>query len=171
MNQVVIDLLNEAWARELTVIGQFTIHHYELEDRDFGKLASKIKYITIAEMNHAEKLAERILFLKGEPTSKVHATPQKDQQIPEMLATDIALETQAVRMYNDAAAICAAEKDQKSKDLFEELLGEEEGHLDFLKTIKDHVDKLGADYLVTLAGKESMEGLGDLPIEPTPLRH
>jgi bacterioferritin len=153
MNPKVVDLLNEARQRELTAISQYMIHHYELEDRDFGKLASKIKEIAIAEMKHAEKLAERIAFLKGVPTSKPDATSKKGQQIPEMLATDIALETQAVRMYNDAAVICAAEKDQKSKDLFEELLGEEEGHLDFFEKIKDHVDKLGAAYLATLTGK------------------
>jgi bacterioferritin len=153
MNPKVIDLLNEARQRELTAISQYMIHHYELEDTDFGKLASKIKEIAIAEMKHAEKLAERIAFLNGVPTSKPDAPSKKGQQIPEMLATDIALETQAVRMYNDAAIICAAEKDQKSKDLFEELLGEEECHLDFFEKIKDHVDKLGAAYLATLTGK------------------
>jgi len=48
--------------------------------------------------------------------------------------------------------VCAAEKDQISKQLFEELLKEEEGHLDMFENIKDHVDKLGASYLATLAG-------------------
>jgi bacterioferritin len=153
MIQIVIDLLNEARLRELEAISQYMIHHYELEDKDFSKLASKIKEIAIAEMKHAEKLAERILFLKGEPLSKPDATPKRGQEIPEMLATDIALEGQAVRMYNEAAVICASEKDQKSKDLFEELLGDEESHLNFFENIKDHVDKLGAAYIATLAGK------------------
>ena len=153
MNQKVIDLLNKARSAELEAINQYMIHHYELEDKDFGKLASKIKEIAIVEMKHAEKLAERILFLKGEPTSKPDATPQKGQEIPKMLATDMALEAQAVKMYNEAAIICAAEKDQKSKDLFEELLSDEEGHLNFFGNIKDHVDKLGAAYITTLTGK------------------
>jgi bacterioferritin len=52
------------------------IHHYELEDKDFGKLATRLKEIAIVEMKHAEKLAERILFLKGEPTSKPDVTPE-----------------------------------------------------------------------------------------------
>jgi len=89
-------------------------------DEDFGKLASKIKEIAIVEMKHAEKLAERVLLLKDEPTSKPDATPKKGQEIQEILATDMVLEAQAVKMYNEAAVICASERDQKSKDLFEE---------------------------------------------------
>jgi len=69
MSQKVIDLLNKARSREIAAITQYMAQHYELEDSDFGKLASKFKEIAIAEMKHAEKLAERILFLKGEPTS------------------------------------------------------------------------------------------------------
>ena len=153
MNQKVIDLLNEARSKELGAINQYMIHHYELEDKDFGKLASKVKEIAIVEMKHAEKLAERILFLHGVPTSKPDAIPKKGQEIGETLATNVALEAQAIAMYNEAAIVCAAEKDQKSKDLFEELLGEEEEHLDFFERVKDHIDKMGPAYLVTLTGK------------------
>ena len=153
MNQKVINLLNKARSAELGAINQYMIHHYELEDKDFGKLASKIKEVAIVEMKHAEKLAERILFLKGEPTSKANVTPQKGQEIPKMLATDMALEAQAVKMYNEAALICSAEKDQKSKDLFEELLSDEEKHLNFFEKIKNHAEKLGEAYLATLTGK------------------
>jgi len=152
MSKKVIDLLNEARSRELTAISQYMSQHYELEDSDFGKLASKFKEVAIAEMKHAEKLADRILFLKGEPTSKPDGVAKKGQQIPEMLTTNIDLEQQAIKMYNEAAMVCASEKDQISKKLFEELLKEEEGHLDYFENIKDHVDKLGASYLVTLTG-------------------
>jgi len=153
MNNKVIDLLNKARARELTAIIQYMSQHYELEDQDFGKLATKLKETGIAEMKHAEKLAERILFLKGEPTSKPDGLTKKGQEITEMLKTDIGLETEAIKMYNEAALACAAEKDQISKQLFEELLKDEEDHLDMFENIKDHVDKLGASYLATLTGK------------------
>jgi bacterioferritin len=152
MNQKVIDLLNAARARELTAITQYMAQHYELEDSDFGKLASKLKEIGIEEMKHAEDLAERILFLNGEPTSKPDAGIKKGQEIADMLATDIALESQAIKMYNEASVICAEEKDQISKQLFEKLLAEEEGHLDIFENLKDHVDKLGPAYLATLTG-------------------
>ncbi len=153
MSKKVIDLLNEARARELTAISQYMAQHYELEDQDFGKLGSKLKEIAIQEMKHAEKLAERILYLKGVPTSKPDGEAKKSQTIAEMLTTDIGLEAQAIEMYNNASVVCAAEKDQVSKEVFEELLKDEEAHLDFFENTKDHVDKMGAAYLATLTGK------------------
>lgn len=152
MSKKVIDLLNEARARELSAITQYMAQHYELEDQDYGKLAKVLKEIGIQEMKHAEALAERILFLKGTPTSKLDAVAKKGEEIPGLLATDIALETQAIKMYNEAALVCAQEKDQISKQLFEKLLGEEEGHLNQFENIKDHVEKLGTAYIATLAG-------------------
>ena len=152
MSKKVIDLLNEARSRELTAITQYMAQHYDLEDQDYGKLAKVMKDIGIQEMKHAEALAERILFLKGTPTSKPDAVAKKGEDIPAMLATDMALETQAIKMYNEAALVCAQEKDQISKQLFEKLLGEEEEHLNQFENIKDHVEKLGAAYTATLAG-------------------
>ena len=152
MSQKVIEWLNQARAREMGAITQYMAQHYELEDQDFGKLAAKLKEIAIQEMKHAEKLAERILFLRGVPTSKPDGTPKKTQEIPDMLVTDIGLESEAIKMYNEASLICAAEKDQISKDLFEELLKDEEGHLDLFENMKDHIDKMGASYLATLTG-------------------
>jgi bacterioferritin len=153
MIQTVIDLLTEARLRELETIDQYMTHHYEMEDKGLDKLATLIKEIAVAKMKHAEKLAERILFLKGEPIPETGATSKKGQQIPEMLATDTALERQTVKMYNEATVICAFEKDQKSKDLFEEFLSDELGHLNFFENVKDHVDKLDAAYIATLTGK------------------
>ena len=150
MSQKVIDLLNKARSRELTAITQYMAQHYELEDQDFGKLATKLKEIAIQEMKHAEKLADRILFLKGEPTSKPDAVAKKGQKIQEMLTTNIALEAQAIKIYNEASLTCASERDQISKELFEELLKDEEDHFNYFENVKDHVDKLGAAYLSTL---------------------
>src|SRR5512139_3578588 len=126
--------------------------YYELEDQDYGKLAKVMKEIGIQEMKHAEALAERILFLKGTPTSKPDAIAKKGEDIPGMLATDIGLEAQAIKMYNEAAGVCAQEKDQISKQLFEKLLGEEEGHFNDFENVKDHLEKMGDAYLATLAG-------------------
>jgi len=153
MSKKVIDLLNGARSRELTAITQYMAQHYELEDQDFAKLASKLKEIGIQEMKHAEKLAERILFLQGEPTSKPDGVAKKGQKIPEMLTTNIGLEAQAIKMYNDASVVCAAEKDQISKEVFEELLKDEEEHLNYFENEKTHIEKLGAAYLAILIGK------------------
>jgi bacterioferritin len=152
MSKKVIDLLNAARSRELGAITQYMAQHYELEDQDYGKLAKKLKEIGIQEMKHAEALAERILFLKGEPTTKPDGIAKKGQSIADMLKTDMALESAAIKMYNEAAVICAAEKDQISKQLFEKLLGEEEGHFNDFENVKDHLEKMGDAYLATLAG-------------------
>ena len=148
----VIDLLNEARSRELTAILTYMVQHYELANDDYGKLAKVLKDTGIAEMKHAEALAERILWLGGKPTSKPDADVKKGQKIPEMLATDLALESAAIAMYNQAALACGEAPDQVSKDLFEKLLGDEESHLDTFQNIKDHVDDLGESYLATLTG-------------------
>ena len=153
MSKRVIELLNQARAHELGVVSQYMIHHYELEDKDYGKLASTLKEIAITEMKHAEKLADRILFLNGEPISRPAGESVKGQEITDMLKTDIALEANVVALYNEAAVLCAAEKDQISKDLFEELLKQEEGHLDTFENIRDLIGTLGAPYLVSLTGK------------------
>jgi len=150
MNEKVVDLLNRARAREIHAVQQYMAQHYELEDKGFGKLASKLKEIAIAEMKHAEKLAERILFLNGVPEYKPDALPKKGEQIPDLLVTDISLESQAIVLYNESAMTCAQEKDQISKELFESLLKDEEEHVDFFENTKEHVDKLGASYIATL---------------------
>lgn len=152
MSKKVIDLLNAARSRELGAITQYMAQHYELEDQDYGKLAKKLKEIGIQEMKHAEWLAERILFLKGEPTSKPDVIAKKGQSIADMFKTDMALESAAIKMYNEAAVICSAEQDQISKQLFEKLLGEEEGHFNDFENIKDHLEKMGDVYLATMLG-------------------
>ena len=153
MNKRVIEILNQARSRELGAISQYMIQHYELEDKDYGKLASKLKEIAIAEMKHAEKLADRILFLNGEPLSRPAGEAVKGQEITDMLKTNIALETDAIALYNEAAALCAAEKDQVSKELFDDLLKDEEEHLNTFENTRDLIGTLGAPYLVSLTGK------------------
>ena len=116
-------------------------------------MASTSREIAINETKRAEKLPDRILFLNGEPTSRPAGEAVKGQEIPDMLKTDIALEANTIALYNDADALRAAEKDHVSKDVFEELLKQEEGHLDTFENIRDLVGTLGAPYLVSLTGK------------------
>jgi bacterioferritin len=149
-NAKVIKVLNEARGRELTAILQYLSQHYELEDRDFGKLGEAIKKIGIVEMKHAEMLAERILFLGGVPMSQPDGKAKKGEDIPALLATDMKLESDAVEMYNRSAQICFEEKDMVSKELFDKLAADEEEHFDYFDNTKDHVDKLGAAYIATL---------------------
>ncbi len=152
-NPKVIDLLNKARASELTAIMTYMEQHYELEDQDMGVLADTIKKTALVEMNHAERLAERILFLEGQPVSKPDREIPKGQDLAGMLATDMDLENTAINMYNDAAKQCAELGDHTSKVVFEELLGQEEDHLDVFDNIRQHIEKLGDSYIATLTGQ------------------
>jgi bacterioferritin len=150
VSEKVIKMLNDARARELHAISQYMIQHYELEDADYGKLGDKLKDVAIAEMKHAEELAERILFLNGTPATKPSAEAKKGMDIPAMLKLDIGLEADAVKMYNEFANACSKEGDNVSKSIFEKLLADEEEHLDEFQNILDHIEKLGNVYLASL---------------------
>ena len=151
----VIKLLNAGRASELTAIMQYMAHHYELEDADYGKLAKSMKETAIEEMKHAEALAERILFLGGEPTTEPDGKVKKGQAIPDLLKTDVALEAGAVAMYNASAKACAQADDHISKQLFQQLLRDEEAHLDVFQNVQGHLKQLGNVYLATLTGGEA----------------
>ncbi len=148
----VVDLLNAGRARELSAITQYMTNHYELEDQGVEKLASELKAIGIQEMKHAEKLAERILFLGGVPTNKPDLIAKKGLDIPGLLKQGVKLEAEACKMYNASANACAKAGDQISKQVFEALLADEEEHLDSFENTLDHVQKLGAAYIATLIG-------------------
>lgn len=152
-NEQVIDMLNKARASELTAIMTYMQQHYELEDQDFGVLADIIKKTAIVEMQHAEKLAERILFLEGMPVSDPDREIRKGQDLAGMLATDMELESSAIRMYNDFARQCGDLGDHVSKVLLEELLEQEEGHMDEFENIEGHIKRLGDNYIATLTGQ------------------
>lgn len=152
-NEQVIDMLNKARASELTAIMTYMQQHYELEDQDFGVLADIIKKTAIVEMQHAEKLAERILFLEGMPVSDPDREIRKGQDLAGMLATDMELEMTAIKMYNDFARQCGDLGDHVSKVLLEELLEQEEGHMDEFENIEGHIKRLGDNYIATLTGQ------------------
>lgn len=88
--------MNQTRDRELRAICHCTTQHYELEDQDFGKLASKLREIASAQMMHGEKLADSFLFLNGEPTTKPDGQVKKGQKITQMLKTNIGLESEAI---------------------------------------------------------------------------
>ena len=148
----VIDVLNKGRERELHAILQYMVEHYELDDVGYEKLGSLVKQTGITEMKHAEELGERILFLNGSPVTKPSADVKKGLGLAEMIKFNIDLEAGAIKLYNEAAAICASEGDNVSKALFEKLLDEEEQHIDEFQKILDHIQKLGDSYIATLIG-------------------
>jgi bacterioferritin len=119
-----IELLNRAVADELSAVHQYMYFHFHLDDQGFGPLALLYKRTAIEEMMHVERLAERILFLKGE-VELVPSDPVQKITDPEgILARAVAMEGQSIADYNESARECAAASDAQSKQLFESLQDE-----------------------------------------------
>lgn len=139
----VIDYLNRALRSELTAISQYWMHYKLQEDWGLGHMAKKSREESIEEMNHADKLMERIIFLEGHPNLQ-KLDPLRIGQTPkETLECDLAAEQEARALYKEAREYCSTAGDHVTKDLFDALLTDEEGHIDFLETQLDLLEKIG----------------------------
>ena len=142
-----IELLNQAVAEELQAVHQYMYFHFHLVDLGLKPLAALFKRAAIQEMGHAERLAERILFLKSD-VAMVPAGPVEKILEPEaMLAKGMSMEEKSAEFYNKAALTCSAEADSASKQVFEELVRDEEGHFDQFEKQRDNIKRFGPNYL------------------------
>ena len=139
----VIDYLNKGLRSELTAVSQYWLHYRLLENWVYNDLAKKWRKESIEEMEHADKFVHRIIFLDGFPNMQVLDPLHIGQDVKEILDSDLAAEVGARALYQEAAAYCATVKDFVTRDLFEELMADEEHHIDFLETQLDLVAKLG----------------------------
>lgn len=130
----VIEYLNAALRSELTAVSQYWLHYRLQEDWGFGRIAAKSREESVEEMHHADKLIERIIFLGGHPNLQKLDPLRIGQTLKETLEADLAAEHEARTLYIEARDHCEAVKDHVSKGLFEELIADEEGHIDFLET-------------------------------------
>jgi len=142
-----VQLLNQGVADELQAVHQYMYFHFHLDDLGLQPLAALFKRTAIQEMGHAERLAERILFLKGD-VEMVAAGPVNKILEPEaMLAKGMAMEQESAEFYNKAALTCSAGADSASKQVFEQLVQDEEGHFDQFEKQRDNVKRFGPSYL------------------------
>jgi bacterioferritin len=139
----VIEYLNAALRAELTAVSQYWLHYRLQEDWGLGHMARKSREESIEEMQHADKLIARILFLGGHPNLQKLDALRIGQTPKETLECDLAAEHEARTLYSEARKYCEEVGDYVSKNLFEELIADEEGHIDFLETQLDLVEKLG----------------------------
>ena len=142
-SEKVIERLNEALFLELGAVNQYWLHYRMLDDWGLTKLAAKERAESIEEMQHADKIIARILFLEGHPNLQKVAPLRIGQDVEEVLKSDLAGELDARASYSKSRDICHDEGDYVSMKLFEELLADEEGHIDFLETQLDLLGKLG----------------------------
>lgn len=142
-----IALLNKAVADELSAVHQYMYFHFHLDDQGFGPLSQLFKMTAIREMTHVETLAERILFLEGDVEMQAAAPVERITEAVEMLAKAAQMEQESARDYNAAALEAAANSDSATKQMFERLVLDEEGHYDEFKRQMDHVKRFGPSYL------------------------
>ncbi|GAA0312244.1 bacterioferritin [Rhodovulum strictum] len=141
----VIDYLNRALRSELTAINQYWLHYRLQDDWGLGHMAKKSREESIEEMNHADKLVARILFLEGHPNLQKLDSLRIGQTPKETLECDLAAEHEAHALYKEAREYCASVGDHVTKELFDELLADEEGHIDFLETQLDLLARIGPE--------------------------
>ena len=141
----VIDYLNAALRSELTAVSKYWLHYRLQEDWGFGHLADKSRAESIEEMHHADRLIARIIFLEGHPNLQKLDPLRIGQTLRETLEADLAAEHDARTLYIEARRYCDEVGDFVTRALFDELLADEEGHIDYLETQIDLFDNLGAE--------------------------
>ena len=141
----IIERLNEALFLELGAVNQYWLHYRLLEDWGYLKLAKKEREESIEEMHHADRLIARIIFLEGHPNLQSVSPLRIGQNVKEVLESDLAGEYDARTSYKKSREICAELGDYVTMKLFEELLSDEEGHIDFLETQLDLLGAIGEE--------------------------
>ena len=141
----VIEYLNRGLRSELTAVSHFWLHYRLLDNWGLNSLAKKWREESIEEMRHADRFIDRIIFLEGFPNLQVLNPLQIGQNVDEIMAADLDAELFARALYQEAAEYCLSVKDYPSRDLFEELMTDEEGHVDFLETQIDLIKRIGVE--------------------------
>jgi len=142
-----IALLNAAVADELQAVHQYMYFHFHLDDQGFGPLAMLFKQTAIEEMMHVERLADRILFLKGEVEMVPAAAVVKILEPVDMLKRAMEMEEASQVYYNKSAVECGNNADSVTKQLFEQLTADEERHYDQYEKQLEKIEKFGPSYL------------------------
>lgn len=152
-DEKVIEFLNLALKNELTAINQYFLHYKMLDNWGMKHLA-KFEYgESIDEMKHADKLAERILFLDGLPNFQLLGRLKIGETVEEVLKADLALEEEALPPLREAIAYCESVRDFVSRDLFAHILENEEEHIDVLETQFAMIERMGLENYIQLQSR------------------
>ena len=158
-NAGVIELLNEVLTAELTAVNQYFIHAKMCDNWGYERLASHGRDESIDEMKHAEKITDRILFLEGLPNYQRLGTLRIGQTVREQMEADLAIELAVVERLRPGIILCREKGDATTANLFEEILADEEHHIDYLETNLELMDKLGEQlYLAQLVDQPPTPG-------------
>ena len=141
----IIEALNEVLTAELTAINQYFAHSEMCENWKYERLYKAIREESIHEMKHAEKLIARILYLNGIPNMARYFEIKIGTNVKQMMENDLALEKDAVERLNEFIALARTHKDGGSEVLFEEILKDEEDHIDWIEAQLDQIEQVGIE--------------------------
>ena len=139
----IIELLNEQLTSELTAINQYFLHSKMQQNWGYTKLADYTRGESIDEMKHAERLTDRILFLEGLPNYQRLLPLRIGGTVREQLDADLAIEREVVKRLRPGIIMCREKGDATSANLLEDILADEEHHVDYLETQLGLIEKLG----------------------------
>jgi len=139
----VLEVLAKMLKEELGAISQYFVHAEMCENWGYGRLSAHTKKESLNEMQHAEKLIERILFLEGTPNLNDLPKLNVGKDVKEQFQNDLALEKGAVSDYNAGIATCRKAGDNASADFLQGILADEEGHVDFLEEQLGLIEQIG----------------------------
>jgi len=152
----IIEILNDTLTAELTAINQYFVHAEMCENWGYERLSKVIRKHSIGEMKHAEELIERILFLEGVPNVQRLGKINIGESVPEQFKVDLALEMDAVSRLNPAIETCREIGDNNTRHLLEEILEDEEEHIDWIEAQLTLIDQVGvANYLAQQIREET----------------
>ena len=146
----VLELLNEALKEELTAINQYWLHYRLLDNWGVKQLADYERHESIDEMKHADRLAERILFLDGLPNFQALGRLRIGENVEEVLKADMEAEQSGARLYRDLIQHAETVRDYVTRDLAREILADEEKHIDFLETQFEMIGRMGLQNYIQL---------------------
>lgn len=157
----VIEYLNKSLRHELTAVNQYWLHYRLFDDWGFLKLAAKEREESLEEMVHADNLIARIIFLEGHPNLQQLDPLMIGTNLQEALECDLKAEYSARALYMEARKVCREEEDYVTMKLFEDLLKDEESHIDFIETQLDLIKSIGIHNYGQLNAGAANEGEGD----------
>jgi bacterioferritin len=153
----VIQNLNDTLRNELTAVNQYWLHYRMLDNWGVARLAEFERHESIDEMKHADRLAERILFLEGLPNFQMLGRLRVGENVEEILKADLELEREAVEQLRGAIAHAESVRDFVSRDLFSDILENEEEHVDTLEQQFELIAAMGIQNYVQLQSEPAKE--------------
>jgi len=151
----IIEILNDVLTAELTAINQYFVHGEMCDNWGYDRLHDVIRKHSLGEMKHAEELIERILFLDGVPNMQRLGKIDIGENVPEQLRLDLALEMDAVGRLNKHIEVCRELDDNNSRHLLEEILEDEEEHVDWIESQLSLIEQVGVqNYLAAQIREE-----------------